>query len=103
MPIKTINEMLDLTNSNQQKKIREQTQENIKKYSNQSSQSSMQQVVPPLHRGDFLNKWQEDRKDLEQVRAEKEELVKENNKLKKIMNTTYSNTWGKYAEENKKK
>jgi RNA polymerase-binding transcription factor DksA len=100
MPIKTINEMLDLTNSRQEKKIREQSQDNIKRF---SQQSSMKQVVPPLHRGDFLGKWQDDRKQLEQVRKEKEELVKENNKLKKIMNTTYSNTWGQYVETTKKK
>ena len=68
MPIKTINEMLDLTNSRQETKIREQSQDNIKRF---SQQSSMKQVVPPLHRGDFLNKWQDDRKQLEQVRKEK--------------------------------
>ena len=98
MPIKNINELLNLTNTNQKRKS-----EALKQEKGINNSSMMKEVVPPLHRGDFLNKWQEDRKDLEQVRAEKEELVKENNKLKKIMNTTYSNTWGKYAEENKKK
>ncbi len=100
MPIKSINEMLNLTISNQKRKkdtLRQQVQNKINKH------SMMKEVVPPLHRGDFLAKWQEDREQLEKVRAEKEKVIEENKKLKKIMNTTYSNTWGQYVETTKKK
>lgn len=99
MPIKDINELLNMTLTNEKRKgkIRQQVQDNI------HNSSSMKQVVPPLHRGDFLESWKEDRKSLERERAEKEKVIQENKKLKKIMNTTYSNTWGQYVETTKKK
>ena len=98
MPIKNINELLNMTITNQKKKS-----DTLQKQKGINSSSMMKEVVPPLHRGDFLNSWKEDRRKLERVRAEKDKVVEENNKLKKIMNTTYSSTWGKYVEENKKK
>ena len=98
MPIKDINELLNMTITNQTKKrVREQVQDNINK------SSSMREVVPPLHRGDFLDSWKADREQLEKVRADRDKIKAERDKLKKIMNTTYSNTWGQYVETTKKK
>ena len=91
MPIKNINELLNMTITNQKKKkIREQVQENINK------SSSMREVVPPLHRGDFLNSWKEDRKALEETR-------KELDKYKKIVNTRYSSEWKEALNDKNKK
>ena len=53
----------------------------------------MKDVVPPLSRGDFLNCWKEDRRELEKIRTEKEKIVQENKKLRAVMNTTYSKDW----------
>ena len=114
MPIKDMSQIINdgvdiprrttIPNHSTRGALRKEVQENINaSRENNRNASSMKQVVPPLHRGDFLDKWQDDRKQLEQVRKEKEELVKENKKLKKIMNTTYSNTWGQYVETTKKK
>ena len=91
MPIKNINDLLNMTITNQKKKkIREQVQENIK------NSSSMKEVVPPLHRGDFLNSWKEDRKALEETR-------KELDKYKKIVNTKFSSEWQKEVLNDKNK
>ena len=91
MPIKNINDLLNMTITNQKKKrIREQVQENIK------NSSSMKEVVPPLSRGDFLNSWKEDRKALEETR-------KELDKYKKIVNTRYSSEWKEALNDKNKK
>ena len=50
--------------------------------------TTMSEVVPPLSRGDFLNCWKEDRAQLEKVRKERDDAVKETKRLKGIMNTT---------------
>ena len=39
--------------------------------------TTMSEVVPPLSRGDFLNCWKEDRAQLEKVRKERDDAVKE--------------------------
>ena len=91
MPIKNINDLLNMTITNQKKKrIREQVQENIK------NASSMKEVVPPLERGDFINAWREDRKALEETRNEL-------NKYKKIVNTKFSSEWQKELLNDKNK
>ena len=100
MPVKDINELLNMTITNQKKKsdtLRQQAQNRVNK------NSIMQQVVPPLHRGDFLDSWKADREQLEKVRADRDKIKAQRDKLKKIMNTTYSNTWGQYVETTKKK
>ena len=48
--------------------------------------TSMSEVVPPLNRGDFLRKWQEDRIQLEKVRKERDNAVAETKKLKGMLN-----------------
>ena len=55
--------------------------------------TTMSEVVPPLSRGDFLNCWKEDRAQLEKVRKERDDAVKESKKLKVIMKTTWSKNW----------
>ena len=63
----------------------------------------MQEVVPPLNRGDFLNSWKEDRAQLEKVRKERDDAVKESKRLKGIMNTTWSKDWRSKVNEEEKK
>ena len=89
MPIKDINELLNMTITREKKK---RFSERIKpkidpKY------TSMSDVVPPLGRGDFLHAWKSDRKELVRVKAEKEKIIEENKKLKKVMQTTWSKDW----------
>ena len=55
--------------------------------------TEMGDVVPPLSRGDFLRVWKEDRAELVKVKEENEKIVKERDKLKKAMQTTYSRDW----------
>ena len=55
--------------------------------------TEMGDVVPPLGRGDFLRVWKEDRAELRRVKEENEKIVKERDKLKKVMQTTYSKDW----------
>ncbi len=55
--------------------------------------TEMGDVVPPLGRGDFLRVWKEDRAELRRVKEENEKIVKERNKLRNIMHTTYSKDW----------
>ena len=55
--------------------------------------TEMGDVVPPLAHGDFLHAWRTDRKELAKVKEEKEKIVKERNKLRKVMQTTYSRDW----------
>ena len=89
MPIKDINELLNMTIAREKKK---RFSERIKpkidpKY------TSMSDVVPSLGRGDFLNCWKEDRRELEKIRTEKEKIFQENKKLRAVMNTTWSKDW----------
>ena len=81
MPIKDINDMLNLTISNQKRK---KFSERIKKID--SKYTSMSDVVPPLNRGDFLRTWQEDRIQLEKVRKERDKAVEETKKLRGMLN-----------------
>jgi hypothetical protein len=89
MPIKDINELLNMTIAREKKK---RFSERIKpkidpKY------TSMSDVVPPLGRGDFLRKWKESNKELEKIRTEKDKISEQNKKLRAVMNTTYSKDW----------
>ena len=89
MPIKDINELLNMTIAREKKK---RFSERIKpkidpKY------TSMSDVVPPLGRGEFLHAWKCDRKELVRVKEEKEKIIEENKKLKKVMQTTWSKDW----------
>ena len=81
MPIKDINDMLNLTISNQKRK---KFSERIKKID--PKYTSMSDVVPPLNRGDFLRTWQEDRAQLEKVRKERDKAVEETKKLRGMLN-----------------
>ena len=81
MPIKDINDMLNLTISNQKRK---RFSERIKKID--PKYTSMSDVVPPLNRGDFLRTWQEDRAQLEKVRKERDKAVEETKKLRGMLN-----------------
>ena len=90
MPIKDINDMLNLTISNQKRK---KFSERIKKID--SKYTSMSDVVPPLNRGDFLRTWQEDRIQLEKVRADRDKIKEERDKYKKIINSRWSKDWPK--------
>ena len=102
MPIKDINELLNMTITREKKK---RFSERIKpkidpKY------TSMSDVVPPLGRGEFLHAWKSDRKELVRVKEEKEKIIEENKKLKKVMQTTWSKDWPREVskilkEENK--
>ena len=89
MPIKDINELLNMTITREKKK---RFSERIKpkidpKY------TSMSDVVPPLGRGEFLHAWKSDRKELVRAKEEKEKIIEENKKLKKVMQTTWSKDW----------
>ena len=89
MPIKDINELLNMTIAREKKK---RFSERIKpkidpKY------TSMSDVVPPLGRGEFLHAWKCDRKELVRVKEEKDKLFQQNKKLRNIMHTTYSKDW----------
>ena len=55
--------------------------------------TEMGDVVPPLGRGEFLHAWKSDRKELVRVKEEKEKIIEENKKLKKVMQTTWSKDW----------
>ena len=55
--------------------------------------TEMGDVVPPLGRGEFLHAWKCDRKELVRVKEEKEKIIEENKKLKKVMQTTWSKDW----------
>jgi hypothetical protein len=89
MPIKDINELLNMTIVREKKK---RFSERIKPKVN-PKYTEMGDVVPPLGRGDFLHAWRTDRKELAKVKEENEKIVKERDKLKKAMQTTYSRDW----------
>ena len=82
MPIKDINELLDMTIVREKKK---RFSERIKPKVN-PKYTTMSNVVPPLSRADFLNSWKEDRAQLEKVRKERDDAVKETKKLKGMLN-----------------
>ena len=94
MPIKDINELLNMTIAREKNKSlrKERFSERIKPKVN-PKYTSMSDVVPSLGRGDFLNCWKEDRRELEKIRTEKEKIVQENKKLRAVMNTTWSKDW----------
>jgi len=65
--------------------------------------TTMSEVVPPLNRSDFLHKWKEDRAQLEKVRKERDDAVKESKRLKVIMQTTWTKNWRSKVNEEEKK
>jgi len=87
MPIKTINDLII------QGIKPERVHSLHKERPNPNPHFKMQEVVPPLSRGDFLNCWKEDRAELVKVKEENEKIVKERDKLRKVMQTTYSRDW----------
>jgi len=104
MPIKDINELLNMTIAREKNKSlrKERFSERIKPKVN-PKYTSMSEVVPPLNRSDFLHKWKEDRAQLEKVRKERDDAVKETKRLKGIMNTTWSKDWESIVNEKEKK
>ena len=103
MPIKDINELLNMTIVREKNKPlrKERFSERIKSKVN-PNYTSMSDVVPPLGRGDFLHAWNSDRKELVRVKEEKEKIIEENKKLKKVMQTTWSKDWSKKLNEKEK-
>ena len=99
MPIKTINDLImqgikpERVNSLRKEKPKLKPNPHFK----------MQEVVPPLNRGDFLNSWKSDRAQLEKVRKERDDAVKETKRLKGIMQTTWSKDWRSTVNEKEKK
>ena len=89
MPIKDINEIIRQGVAPRRK---ERFSERIKPKVN-PKYTSMSDVVPSLGRGDFLNCWKEDRRELEKIRTEKDKISEQNKKLRAVMNTTYSKDW----------
>ena len=89
MPIKDINELLNMTIVREKKK---RFSERIKPKVN-PKYTEMGDVVPPLSRVDFLNCWKEDRRELEKIRTEKDKVSEQNKKLRAVMNTTWSKDW----------
>ena len=65
--------------------------------------TTMSEVLPPLNRSDFLHKWKEDRAQLEKVRKERDDAVKESKRLKGIMQTTWTKNWRSKVNEEEKK
>ena len=88
MPIKTINDLI--MQGIKPERVHSLHKERPKinpKY------TEMGDVVPPLGRGEFLHAWKCDRKELIRVKEEKEKIIEENKKLKKVMQTTWSKDW----------
>ena len=81
MGIKDINEII---RQGAVPRRRERFSERIKKID--PKYTSMSEVVPPLNRGDFLRTWREDRAQLEKVRKERDDAVKETKKLRGMLN-----------------
>ena len=98
MGIKDINEII---RQGVVPRRRERFSERIKKID--PKYTSMSEVVPPLNRGDFLRTWREDRAQLEKVRKERDDAVKETKRLKGIMQTTWSKDWRSTVNEKEKK
>ena len=103
MPIKTINDLImqgikpERVNSLRKERFSERIKKIDPKY------TTMSEVVPPLSRGDFLNCWKEDRAQLEKVRKERDDAVKETKRLKVIMQTTWTKNWRSKVNEEEKK
>ena len=85
---KFTNNMLKSTLTNKWRKKQQQQRPN--------PSSTMKEVVPPLHRGDFLSKWQESNRELDKVRAERD-------KYRKIINTKFSKDWRSELNDEEKK
>ena len=98
MGIKDINEII---RQGVVPRRKERFSERIKKID--PKYTSMSEVVPPLNRGDFLRTWREDRDQLEKVRKERDDAVKETKRLKGIMQTTWSKDWRSTVNEKEKK
>ena len=98
MPIKDINEII---RQGVVPRRKERFSERIKKID--PKYTSMSEVVPPLKRGDFLRTWREDRAQLEKVRKERDDAVKESKRLKVIMQTTWTKNWRSKVNEEEKK
>ena len=98
MGIKDINEII---RQGVVPRRKERFSERIKKID--PKYTSMSEVVPPLNRGDFLNSWKEDRAQLEKVRKERDDAVKESKRLKGIMQTTWTKDWRSKVNEEEKK
>ena len=81
MGIKDINEII---RQGVVPRRKERFSERIKKID--PKYTTMSDVVPPLNRGDFLRTWQEDRAQLEKVRKERNDAVKEIKKLRGMLN-----------------
>ena len=97
MPIKNINEII------RQGVIPGRTTSPESKPKVNPKYTAMGDVVPPLSRADFLNCWKEDRAQLEKVRKERDDAVKETKKLKGLMNTNWSKDWRSKLNEKEKK
>ena len=95
MPIKDINELLNMTIVREKKK---RFSERIKPKVN-PKYTEMGDVVPPLSQVDFLNCWKEDRRELEKIRTEKDKISEQNKKLRAVMNTTYSKDWSQQVSK----
>ena len=93
MGIKDINEII---RQGVVPRRKERFSERIKKID--PKYTSMSDVVPPLNRGDFLRTWQEDRIQLEKVRADRDKIKEERDKYKKIINSRWSKDWSKPNE-----
>jgi len=97
MPIKTINDLI-------MQGIKPERVNSLRKEKPKPNPHfKMQEVVPPLNRGDFLNSWKSDRAQLEKVRKERDDAVKETKRLKGIMQTTWSKDWRSKLNEKENK
>ena len=99
MPIKTINDLI-------MQGIKPERVHSLRKEKEKLKPNpyfKMQEVVTPLNRGDFLNSWKEDRAQLEKVRKERDDAVKESKRLKGIMQTTWTKDWRSKVNEEEKK
>jgi hypothetical protein len=97
MPIKTINDLI-------MQGIKPERVNSLRKEKPKPNPHfKMQEVVPPLNRGDFLNSWKSYRAQLEKVRKERDDAVKETKRLKGIMQTTWSKDWWSTVNEKEKK
>ena len=99
MPIKTINDLIMQGIKPERVHSLRKEKEKLKP----NPHFKMQEVVPPLNRGDFLNSWKSDRAQLEKVRKERDDAVKETKRLKGIMQTTWSKDWWSTVNEKEKK
>ncbi len=85
MPIKDINEIIRQgIDPRRRERFSERLERNKPKPN--PKYSYMSEVVPPLNRGDFLRTWREDRAQLEKVRKERDDAVKETKKLRGMLN-----------------